>query len=269
MPYIYTHDTFGKKVADSLPEELQEIIKKHPKQFQIGLQGPDFLFFYHPLLKLRTNRLGYWQHEQPMSHFLGTLLPSLRKAKNHNSGIYAYLLGYICHFVLDSECHNYIISLSKKKGYNHLVIESEFDRHLLRKDGYIPTTYPIWKKIPTTDAVVDVIHKAYRPLRLAKKKIRRALICMRFYKRLLTCGCSLKRALLRGIMKLTFQYHKLEGHMMSLRPKSYATRTNRKLQKIYDNAISLAKDLIVDFHKSVLDGKDLHPRFSTNFRSNY
>ena len=268
MPCIYAHDSFGSKVAKTLPKELQHIIKSHEKEFQIGLQGPDFLFFYHPLFKLRTNQMGYWQHSQTMGAFLSSLLPSLRKNNAVNTGTYAYLLGYICHFVLDSECHSFVIPASKKPGQNHLAIENEFDRHLLKKAGYKPNTYPIWKKIPICKPVINAIYHAYRPLHLSKKQIRKSLRGMRFYKRLLTCGCSLKRAIIRGAMKLSLHYQELEGHMMDLRPKKYAAKTNQSLQVLYDNAISLAKELLEDFHQSVTTGKELHPRFDTTFKNN-
>lgn len=267
MPCIYTHDSFGRQTASLLPEELQRIIQKYPKEFRIGLQGPDFLFFYHPLLKLRTNRIGYWQHSQTMAAFLERLLPSLRK-KGTDNGTYAYLLGYICHFALDSECHSYVIPQSEKRGYNHLVIENEFDRFLLRRDGFLPVTYPIWKKIPSDPGIITSIYHAYRPLGLSKKKIRRALRGMRFYKRLLTSGHSIKRLLIRFLMKLSFHYAELEGHMMTLRPKKYAEKTNRELKKCYDRALPLAKELLCDFHLSVTTGKPLHNRFSCTFKNN-
>lgn len=268
MPCIYAHDSFGRKVADVLPEELQHIIMNHEKEFRIGLQGPDFLFFYHPLLKLRTNQIGYWQHRHAVADFLSAILPSLRKTNTHNNGTYAYLLGFICHFILDSECHSFVIPISEKPGFNHLAIENEFDRHLLKKDGYTPITYPIWRKIPTTRTVINAIHHAYRPLRLTKKHIRKALRSMRFYKWILTCGCSLKRVLVRGAMKLSMHYEKLEGHMMALRPKKYAAKTNQSLQYLFDNAIPLAKEVLEDFHQSVVSGKELHPRFYTTFKNN-
>lgn len=268
MPCIYAHDSFGKKVAGILPKELQDIIRNHEKEFQIGLQGPDFLFFYHPLLKLRTNQMGYWQHGKTIADFLTALLPSLRKSASHNNGTYAYLLGFICHFILDSECHSFVIPISEKPGVSHLAVENEFDRHLLKKDGCTPVTYPVWRKIPTSHTVVNAIHRAYRPLHLKKKHIRRALRGMRFYKRMLTCGCSLKRALIRACMKLSMHYEKLEGHMMTLRPKKYAAKTNQSLQYLYDNAIPLAREVLEDFHHSVVSGKKLHPRFYTTFKNN-
>lgn len=267
MPCIYAHDSFGHKVARQLPKELQTIIKKYPKEFQAGLQGPDFLFFYHPMLRLRTNQMGYWQHGQTMADFIHSLLPSLRK-RGTDQGSYVYLLGYICHFVLDSECHTFVIPEAEKPGYSHLTIENEFDRYLLQKDGYIPVTYPVWHKIAWTPEIVDAIYRIYRPLKLGKKKIRRALRGMRFYKKILTCGYSLKRVFIRMLMKLSFHYDKLEGHMMTLKPKKYAGKTNARLQTIYQEAISLASELLQDFHLTVTAGKPLHERFYCTFKNN-
>ncbi len=267
MPCIYAHDSFGKRVAKQLPEELQHIITKHQKEFRAGLQGPDFLFFYHPMLKLRTNQMGYWQHGQPIHGFLKRILPIIQK-EGTDSGVYAYVLGYICHYMLDSECHSFVIPKSKSPGYNHLAMENEFDRHLIRKDGYRPITYPVWKKVTAAKEVVEAITKVYHPLKLNEKAIRESLYGMKFYKWLLTSGKSLKRAVVRLGMKLSLHYEELEGHMMDIHPKKYASRTNQSLQFIYDNAIPLTRDILQDFHQSVTAGKPLHKRFSCNFKSN-
>lgn len=41
MPAFYAHDRFGKEVSARLDGELKQIVKKHYRQFRIGLQGPD------------------------------------------------------------------------------------------------------------------------------------------------------------------------------------------------------------------------------------
>ena len=163
-------------------------------------------------------------------------LPIIRKLGT-DSAAYAYLLGYICHFVLDSECHTYIIPKSTEAGKNHLVMENEFDRFLLKKDGYNAISYPIWHMIPNDKATIHAIYEVYRPFALSKHKIKRALSGMRFYKKLLTCGCSLKRFVIRLLMKITFHYKQLEGHMMTLCAKSYAKHTNAVLLKHYKNCL--------------------------------
>ncbi len=161
-----------------------------------------------------------------------------------------------------------MIPLSKKPGYNHLAVENEFDRHLLRKDGYRPVTYPVWKLIDASSSVVKAIHKAYEPFRISEKHIRESLTGMQFYKRLLTSGKSLKRVLIRLCMRISTRYDDLEGHMMDLRPKKYAPQTNQTLQSIFNKTIPATRDIIQDFHLSVTTGKPLNPRFSCNFKSN-
>ena len=115
MPCIYAHNSFGKEVQKMLPKPLKNTIRRHPAAFRIGLQGPDFLFFYHPLLKCKTNQLGYHQHSHAFDAFLAYEQPIIRKLGT-DSAAYAYLLGYICHFALDSECHTYIIPKSTEAG---------------------------------------------------------------------------------------------------------------------------------------------------------
>ena len=147
-------------------------------------------------------------------------------------------------------------------------MENEFDRFLLKKDGFNAISYPIWHMIPKDKATIHAIYEVYRPFALSKHKIKRALSGMRFYKKLLTCGCSLKRFVIRLLMKITFHYRQLEGHMMTLCAKSYAKETNTALLKHYKKSIPLANELILDFHKSVTQGKPLHKRFHTTLKSN-
>lgn len=267
MPCIYTHESFGRQVAKQLPDELQNIIHKYQKEFRAGLQGPDFLFFYYPMLKLRTNQLGYWQHNHSASSYLNRLMPILRR-EGTDSGVYAYTLGFICHFMLDSECHSFVIPLSKKPGYNHLAIENEFDRYLMKKDGLKPIYHPVWKMIHNNADVVKAIQSAYEPFNLSKSHIREALYGMRFYKWLFTCGNTPRRFFIRLFMRLSMFYDELEGHMLDLKPKKYAPRTNQSLMTIFNKTIPATIDILQDFHRSVTEDTPLNKRFDCTFKSN-
>ena len=49
MPATYTHAVYGRQVLDQLEPALRERIISHLDCYNIGLHGPDLLFFYKPL----------------------------------------------------------------------------------------------------------------------------------------------------------------------------------------------------------------------------
>lgn len=74
-----------------------------------------------------------------------------------NRGGFAYLYGFICHFVLDHSCHGYIEEKIQKSGVTHAEIEVEFDRMLLEKHGHNPITSHLTNHIPTDATCAGVI----------------------------------------------------------------------------------------------------------------
>ena len=49
MPSTYAHRRFGAQAAARLPEELRGVVSRHRALYDIGLHGPDILFYYHAL----------------------------------------------------------------------------------------------------------------------------------------------------------------------------------------------------------------------------
>ena len=47
MPSTYAHRRFGADVLQQLPAALQDQIGKNRALFDVGLHGPDLLFYYH------------------------------------------------------------------------------------------------------------------------------------------------------------------------------------------------------------------------------
>ena len=139
MPSTYAHYVFGKKVLQSLPPELSALARGHRQLYDIGLHGPDILFYYRALTVNKVNSVGFGMHARPARGFfapakqrLAALPASLR------AGAEAYLLGFVCHFALDSACHGYIEHKIAVSGVTHTEIESEFDRSLLLAQGIEP-----------------------------------------------------------------------------------------------------------------------------------
>ena len=45
MPALYAHNQFGNRVLQKLDAKKRAFLLKNLRQFRIGLQGPDYLFF--------------------------------------------------------------------------------------------------------------------------------------------------------------------------------------------------------------------------------
>lgn len=267
MPSIYAHSSFGREVYKKLPAELKTIVRKYPKAFDAGLQGPDFLFFYRPFIRCKPNKLGYSQHSQPFRDFLEKIRPVIQE-KGKDCGEYAYMLGVICHFMLDSESHSYVIRKAEEPGYNHLVMEIEFDRYLMKKDGRNPLLYPVWKHVRWDRETLDAVHGIYKAFEISREKIEKSLRSMSFTKWFLTTGRTFRRLFIRTVMALSLHYKKLEGHMMDLIPKRTAPETNRALEKIYRGSIGKCIGLIKEFDQVILTDQPFHKRFECTFKDN-
>lgn len=68
MPTTYAHYKFGKEVLSALPRPLQNSIEAHRELFDIGLHGPDILFYYNALKKDPMRTWGiHFMNNLPMS----------------------------------------------------------------------------------------------------------------------------------------------------------------------------------------------------------
>ena len=140
MPSIYAHYTFGEMMKKAFPADIRKLISLHEDLFEIGLHGPDLFFYYHALLKNRVNRTGYHMHDVSAAPFFrrsrDVILSAASISEKHAR--LAYILGFLCHFTLDSVCHSYIEKKLTEDPVTHSDIETEFDRYLLLKQNKRP-----------------------------------------------------------------------------------------------------------------------------------
>ena len=57
----------------------------------------------------------------------------------HDEKLLAYLLGFGCHYLLDSACHPFVYEMAERNVISHTLLEKEFDRTLMletHKDPY-------------------------------------------------------------------------------------------------------------------------------------
>ena len=140
MPSTYAHRIFGDLVSRRLSAGTGEIAAKNRELFSIGLHGPDILFYHRPLRYSRINQLGRNMHKEKGRRFFTDAREMIRESEDPDAAL-AYILGFICHFTLDSLCHPFVNDWERKSGVPHVEIEAEFDKMLMREEGKDPWTF--------------------------------------------------------------------------------------------------------------------------------
>ena len=163
---------------------------------------------------------------------------------------YAYILGFICHFALDSECHSFVAEEMERTGIGHVELESEFEKFLMRKNGEEPLSYPVGKTFPTDKDTAKCVAKFYEGVE--PEEAHKALKSMRKYKSILVAPGKVKRTILNRGMKLSGQYD----------PK--CVESNAGLYERFKNAVPVAEYLIQKFDE-YLEGNELDERFERDF----
>lgn len=266
MPAAYAHYTFGKQVFDRLPKPVRRLIGQsalHKRLYAIGLQGPDILFFYHPWCVNKLNRAGNRIHQQPAAEFLEAARGQLGDPPD--PALLCYLLGFVCHFVLDSQCHPYISRrIEEAKAANmrvtHHEIESEFDRMLMERDGRNPLTFnPTCYAVPDAQlcATIAQVYPGATP-----KKIQEALNSMMLVRDLMTGRTPAKRTFMGAATRAVG----LKGLSLPAYANPRCLISSRELDRIYTFAsLQEAVSLVVDFYYLAYNGAPLPSRFQRNF----
>lgn len=262
MPALYTHDRFGTLVTREARGDLKQIILKYNLQFRTGLQGPDPLFFYKAYSGNRVRLYGTYLHEVSALPFLRHAAGVIRKT-GRDSKEYAYLLGYICHFVLDSECHPYVALAMEETGAGHLQIESEFEKYLLRSENHDPIRYPLSDMMADDILTAEAMDPFYPSITL--RQLHASLRWYKFVKWLFHAESGLREQLTNRIFKLTGKYDLLKGLMHARKDIPECEKSSEQLSILFDQAVELAAGLLEDYDAYVQYGLKLPDRFDRTF----
>ena len=146
MPASYAHYRFGKRLLPILPADVRQTIQRFRRMYDMGLQGPDFFFYYNVLMKTATGDLGKTFHRQTGQEFF-----TVAGKAAASDAAKAYLYGLLGHYCLDSTCHPFVNQLDKIGEARHVPLESELERFLLALDKEpSPEAYDVSKHIRMT-----------------------------------------------------------------------------------------------------------------------
>ena len=144
MPATITHAFFANDVYDILPDEIAE--KLDLQRLKMFGQSADSFMFYNLFSLLPGKEIRKFQgyfHEHDSQTFFITLLKYIKYNQIDDIDTYTYLVGTICHYVLDSTIHPYVVyktgKFDKKKPntykYNniHAFMETFIDNDMVRR----------------------------------------------------------------------------------------------------------------------------------------
>lgn len=262
MPTTYTHYRFGSDVLSKLPSPLQQRIAPYRGLFDIGLHGPDLLFYYKPLSKNDVNQTGYRMHDEPGRKFFMDAISLFPKAPQPDAG-FAYLCGFLCHFALDSACHPYVEEQVRASGISHSEIEAELDRLYMERDGYDPVRHKPADHLTATPFHASVI-SCFFPT-IAEQDILKSLKGIRGYCNFLVAPSRFKRWVIFTGLKAAGCYDSIHGMVVNYQPNPACTPMCQKLETLYQAAIPEAVSMICAY-PDVLSGQaQLDSRFDHTF----
>ena len=244
MPSTYAHRRFGADVLALLPDGLRATLEQHRELYDMGLHGPDLMFYYKALQSNPVNRLGNAMHEQKGEVFFTCARTVVENAPDKDAAL-AYVLGFVCHFALDSTCHPYVEAYVRESGVGHCEIETEFDNALLREDGEDPLHFFTASHIQPSMERAAVVAPFYKGITILQAYD--AMQGMRTVHRLLQASSPAKRWVVLHGMKAVGRYDTLHGLVANPEPNPACRESSVHLEELYHKALPLAVRLIEEF----------------------
>lgn len=262
MPTTYTHDLFGKKVYRQLPGEIRKVIRKNGNLFRIGLHGPDILFY--DLIDLSVSSVGVEMHSVPAASFFLRGMSIVRSRGDER--LLAYLLGFGCHYLLDSLSHPFVEEMAKEKVISHTLLEKEFDRTLMLETNKNPHHfYPSDCIVPRV-SYARVIRRAFSGL--TTRDILFSLRMMKFLTNAMVYDNRGKRRfLVAAITRLAGKKRSAAAleYFMEKNPVPGSAGPVEKLHQYFDRAVQEAPAYVEELYSLSKEELPLSERWNRTY----
>ena len=259
MPAAYAHYRFGRDVLARLPGALGSAIESRRSFFDLGLQGPDPLFYYQPLRSNPVGQRGTLIHSQAALNFFRPAGELLRRSPSPE--LNAYICGFICHFALDLHCHGYINRVVALGGPSHGEQEAELDRALLRADSLEIRPGVRLRQLRPSLAAGRIIAPLFPGL--SPGQLYRAMLGMKFFDAFLGLREGPALELVKGVLKLFGREERLGMFLAS----SGTEEREPELLELFPPAMDTALRLIDDFSDSAQGRMNYDLLYEYNFDS--
>ncbi len=261
MPATYAHYRLGNETSKLLPEKLKKIVYSNYESYALGMHGPDLLFYYKPLTVNATNAKGYAIHEALASEFFARA-GEIYKKRGMRAADEAYLLGFLCHFALDSEAHPIVNAEMKSKNLTHTEIESAFDKYLLESDGKAPFRTDLTAHILYSKKTEDIAAAYFS---VTEKQAAKAIKSIKFYNRLMRAHNPVARGIITLILKISGMWEPVHGMILPLETDERYDDSIRELSLAYSAAVKKAVELIINYDGFLHGENNLSEKLDRNF----
>ena len=261
MPASYTHAVYGEMVLNKLDPETKKRITPYLDLYNIGLHGPDILFFYKPVQSNPVKKLGYDMHNLPAREFFEQARKKITESSDPDAAL-AYILGFINHFVLDSLCHPFIYQHQDETGLSHSEIESEWDRELMVRQGKDPIRSRTTGHLHPSQAVCQVIAPFFD---VQPQQINEALKTMIWLLNMFVAPGKLKRGFILSVMQLVGMRKSQGGLIFNYEPNPYCVRFVDERIRQMDQACDLSVKLIGEYLEKLHTDLPLDPWYDEDY----
>ena len=265
MPSTYAHRRFGANVLGHLPDALRAQLEHDRELYDIGLHGPDLLFYYHAASSTPVGALGNAMHEEPGRVFFDRARKVVHRETDRDAAL-AYALGFVCHFALDSTCHPCVEQYVRSSGVSHCEIETEFDNQLLRRDGHDPLYFFTAGHIKPSTIWARVVAPFYEGITV--EETYEAMTGMVMVHHLLQASNPVKRWVVLTGIRAAGKWEYMHGLVANPKPNPKCEESGRQLDALYQKAQPLAVRLITEYVDGLETDAPLDAAYQHTFGEN-
>ena len=259
MPTTYAHWRFGCDCIETLPDNLKEIVHSNRELFDIGVHGPDV--FFYDLRHSDVVAYGYETHFKDGRDFFERAVKVYKENDKDKDAMLAYLLGFLSHFALDSQCHGYVDRKKEVSGISHNKIEAEYDAHLMRIDGKAVNLVNRSESLRPNKFTARIMARFFP---FDEKTMLRTTRMHHLIISTLVCKSSFKRNFFYKTMdKLNLKDHR--DLLVIPEEMAECADSNLRLDKLRAHALAIYPELVEDFLNAINNDAELPRYFDHNF----
>lgn len=260
MPSSYAHHRFGMQAIPLMPADIRGPVLRQRALFDMGLHGPDFLFYHSFIKKTPLYDLGCAYHNMSGHAFFMKACEHFRQQPSEAA--FAYLQGLLAHYCLDSHCHPFVYDMTDDTGLSHSELETEFDRYLMTLDGIKkPHEANISRHLKLKEAEYQVVAGFFPEASV--KDVTRCIRSMALSQQLLTIPTPLGH----GVV-VTFTWvagGNTSGKVMTVGPDPKCDHLDTTLLSLYEQALAKFPDYLDQLNHHLTYGEPFGEEYNANF----